>query len=177
VGFGFVSVLIGLRYHFNMRVSVRFHFFTSRCSAAGSNGGCSFSSLFPNCHRPQLPQQRHTTTEPQQFDNHLYGLTSRLPATSYQPPSLLTAVSILSRQVKLCYDRRSVGQCLDVRHPTGANDQILITVGQLEVCQCGTPSMTRRRVCTLQLLLGLVSTVILASESRRTHDYISLSQI
>jgi hypothetical protein len=40
-----------------------------------------------------------------------------------------------------------------------------------------TSSLTRWWVCRLQLLLVLVSTVILWSESRRTHGHILLSQI
>jgi hypothetical protein len=40
-----------------------------------------------------------------------------------------------------------------------------------------TSSLTRRFVCHLQLLLALDSAFILGSESRRTHDHISLSQI
>jgi hypothetical protein len=41
----------------------------------------------------------------------------------------------------------------------------------------GALSMTRRRVCDLQLLLALASSVILGSESRGARDYILLSQI
>jgi hypothetical protein len=48
---------------------------------------------------------------------------------------------------------------------------------QLRVCWCGTLSLTRWRVCRLQLLLGLASAVILWSESRGTRDHILLSQI
>jgi hypothetical protein len=40
-----------------------------------------------------------------------------------------------------------------------------------------TSSLTRGRVCRLQLPLILACAVILRSESRRTHDYILLSQI
>jgi hypothetical protein len=40
-----------------------------------------------------------------------------------------------------------------------------------------TPSLTRRRVCRLQLLLGLASAVILGSAYRWSHDHILLSQI
>jgi hypothetical protein len=40
-----------------------------------------------------------------------------------------------------------------------------------------TSSLTRRRVCRLQLLLALASAFILRSESRGTHDHILLSQI
>jgi hypothetical protein len=67
--------------------------------------------------------------------------------------------------------------CLGIKHPSGSYDQILIIVWQLRVCWFGTPSLTRARVCRLQLLLALTSTVILASESRGTHDHILLSQI
>jgi hypothetical protein len=41
----------------------------------------------------------------------------------------------------------------------------------------GTLSVTRGRVCRLQLVLVLASAVILGSESRGTCDYILLSQI
>jgi hypothetical protein len=40
-----------------------------------------------------------------------------------------------------------------------------------------TYSLTRGRVCSLQLLLALASAVILGSKSRGTHDHILLSQI
>jgi hypothetical protein len=50
-------------------------------------------------------------------------------------------------------------------------------VGQLLGSWCGVPSLTRRRVCSLHLLLGLASTVILGSESRGTQDHILLCQV
>jgi hypothetical protein len=65
--------------------------------------------------------------------------------------------------------------CLGIKHPFGAYDQIFITVRQLRVCRYGALSLTRGRVCRLQLLLALASAVILGSESRGTH--ILLSQI
>jgi hypothetical protein len=43
--------------------------------------------------------------------------------------------------------------CLGISHPSGAYDHIFIAVGQLRVCWCGTFSLTRGRVCRLQLLL------------------------
>jgi hypothetical protein len=55
-------------------------------------------------------------------------------------------------------------------------DQILITVRQLQICWCGALSLTRERVCCLQLLLVLASALILGPESRGTRDYILLSQ-
>jgi hypothetical protein len=67
--------------------------------------------------------------------------------------------------------------CLGVKHPSGAYDQIFITVRQLRVCWCGALSLTRERVCRLQLLLVLASTFILGSESRGTPDHILPSQI
>jgi hypothetical protein len=67
--------------------------------------------------------------------------------------------------------------CLAVKHPSGAQDQIFVTVRQLCFCSCGAPCLTRVRVCRLQLLLALASTVILGSESRGTHGHILLSQI
>jgi hypothetical protein len=48
---------------------------------------------------------------------------------------------------------------------------------KVAVCWFGAPSLTRGRVCRLQLLLALASAVIFGSESRRTHGHILLSQI
>jgi hypothetical protein len=42
---------------------------------------------------------------------------------------------------------------------------------------CGTPSLTRRRACSLQLLLDFSSLIILGSEFSGTSDHILLSQI
>jgi hypothetical protein len=67
--------------------------------------------------------------------------------------------------------------CVGIKHPFGAYDQILIIVWQLRVCWFGAPSLTRGRVCRLQLLLALASSVIFGSESRRTRGHILLSLI
>jgi hypothetical protein len=53
----------------------------------------------------------------------------------------------------------------------------LITVRQFRVCWCGALSLTRGRVCRLQLLLALARAVPLGSESCGTRDHILLSQI
>jgi hypothetical protein len=67
--------------------------------------------------------------------------------------------------------------CLGTKHPSGAYNQIFITVRQLRACWCGALSLTRGRVCRLQLLVGLASAVIFRYESRGTRDQILLSQI
>jgi hypothetical protein len=64
--------------------------------------------------------------------------------------------------------------CLWIKLPS--YDQIFITVRQLLVW-CGALSVTRGRVCRLQLLLALASAVIFGSDSRGTRDHILLSQI
>jgi hypothetical protein len=50
--------------------------------------------------------------------------------------------------------------CLGVKPHLGPQDQIFITARQLRVSSCGAPSLTRERVCRLQLLLALASAVI-----------------
>jgi hypothetical protein len=67
--------------------------------------------------------------------------------------------------------------CLEIKHPSGAYDQILITVRHLRVCWCGAFSLMRGRICRLQLLLDLASSGIVGSESLGTRDHILLSQI
>jgi hypothetical protein len=66
---------------------------------------------------------------------------------------------------------------LGIKPPSGAYDQISITLTQLRVCWCGVSSLTRGRVCHLQFLLVLASAVIFGSESRRTRDHILLSPV
>jgi hypothetical protein len=66
---------------------------------------------------------------------------------------------------------------IGIKHPSGAYDQIFITVGLLRICWCGALSLTRGRVCRLQLLLAVASAVILGSESLGTRGRILLSQI
>jgi hypothetical protein len=67
--------------------------------------------------------------------------------------------------------------CLGIKHPSGAYDQIFITVRQLRVCWRGAPSLMRGRVCRLQLMLFLASAVILGFESCGTRDHMLLPQI
>jgi hypothetical protein len=67
--------------------------------------------------------------------------------------------------------------CLGIKHPSGAYDQIFISVRHLRVCWFGALSLTRGRVCRLELLLVFASAVILGSVSLRSRDRILLSQI
>jgi hypothetical protein len=66
---------------------------------------------------------------------------------------------------------------LGIKHPSGAYDDILLTVRQLRACWYGALSLTRGRVRHLQFLLALASAVIFGSESVETCDHILLSQI
>jgi hypothetical protein len=65
-------------------------------------------------------------------------------------------------QSHIATDGQSVSKTWCVA-PCGAHDQIFITVWQLRCCYCGTPSLTRGRVCILYMLLVLASAVFLAS--------------
>jgi hypothetical protein len=67
--------------------------------------------------------------------------------------------------------------CLSFKHPSGAYDQIFITVRQLRVCWYGALSLTTEYACRLKLLLVLPSAVIFGSWSRGTRDHILLCQI
>jgi hypothetical protein len=67
--------------------------------------------------------------------------------------------------------------CLGTKHPFGAYNQMLIIVWQLRVFWFGVPSLTRGRVCRLQLLLVLASAVIFGFEARRTRGHILLSRL
>jgi hypothetical protein len=61
-----------------------------------------------------------------------------------------------------------------VTNPSGAQVHIFITIRQLWIFLCRTSSLTRGRVCRLQLLLAFTSAVILVSEFHGTHDNIIL---
>jgi hypothetical protein len=67
--------------------------------------------------------------------------------------------------------------CLGIKHPSGAYDQIFITVRRLRIYWCGAFSLTRGRVCLLQLMLALARVVIFGFESSGTRDHILLSHV
>jgi hypothetical protein len=101
-----------------------------------------------------------------------------LPASGCLTTNVSLLVSTLKVKVKVVLRPKiSRPVCLCVKHPSEVQGQIFITVRQLRMCWCGAPSLRRGRICRLQLLLVLASTVILGSDSCRTHDHILLSQL
>jgi hypothetical protein len=70
---------------------------------------------------------------------------------------------------------------LSIRHPSGTGDQFFflqeIFFRQLRICYFVTPSLMRRRVCNLLLLLVLASSSPLGFESLGTQDHSLLSQL
>jgi hypothetical protein len=89
----------------------------------------------------------------------------------------LASNSKLKWQSKLCYDRRAVGQSVWVSSTHLRLTTSFYYCQTVWVCWCGALSLTRERVCRLQLLLVLARAVILASESRGTRNHILHSQI
>jgi hypothetical protein len=54
---------------------------------------------------------------------------------------------------------------LGIKHPSEAQDEIIITVRKFRICWCKALSLKRGWVCHLQLLLVFARAVILGSES------------
>jgi hypothetical protein len=75
---------------------------------------------------------------------------------------------------KLYYERQTVGQSVLVSSHFWGPRQIFVAVRQLRVCWYGAPSLTRRQVRRLQLLLTLASEVILGSKFPRFKNIVAL---
>jgi hypothetical protein len=67
--------------------------------------------------------------------------------------------------------------CLGINTHLGLTTRFLVLSDSCGFADVGAFSLTRGRVCRLQLLLDLASAVILGLESRGTLDHILLSQI
>jgi hypothetical protein len=91
-------------------------------------------------------------------------ITVSTRALHWSLPWARSLISIIASKSKseFCYDRRSVGQSVLVSGPHLGP----VTVSRLQVYWRGALSLTRGRVCRLQLLLGFASAVIHGSESR-----------
>jgi hypothetical protein len=97
------------------------------------------------------------------------------PGTSELNENSLTSKS--KSKSKLSYDRRSVGQSLLASSThLGLTTRFILLSDSCGFVDVGR-SLTRERVCRLQLPLILASAVILGSESGGTRDHILLSQI
>jgi hypothetical protein len=79
-------------------------------------------------------------------------------------------------QSHIATDGHSVSQSW-CRAPSGAHDQIFISVWQLRSCFYGAPFLTRGLVCHLYMPLALANAVFLGSRSLGIRDQILLSQI
>jgi hypothetical protein len=120
--------------------------FRSRCLVAASNSGLAPSFEFPNCPKPRLSPSHCNSS--QQLNTRAHMTKSNL-----------------------CYYRRSFAQCLLVSgHHLGSVNNFSfsfmeIFFGPLRFLSYGASSLTRGRVCIVQLLLDSASAIFLESES------------
>jgi hypothetical protein len=100
----------------------------------------------------------------------------RVTVEVFDPASTQDFQSLESQsQSYIATDGRSITKSW-CRVPSGAHDQIFITVWQLRSCFCGAPSLMRGWVCLLYMLLVLASAVFIRPDSLGSCNHISLSQ-
>jgi hypothetical protein len=127
------------------------------------------------------PRQRSLSRVRVPWDSRPYFTVSvlRLPFSSpstSQSQSYITTDGQSQSQSYVTTDGQSASLSWNKAHNWGLRPDLdyYLTVA---VCSFGAPSLTRGRVCRLQLLLALARAVIFGSEPRRTRGHILLSQI
>jgi hypothetical protein len=93
-----------------------------------------------------------------------------------QSPYLWPSYSIAQSQCSVTTNGHS-GNVSWRQHPSGGHEHVLISVRQVRLSWCGTPSLKGGRLCMFHLLLGVISAVFLVFEFLRNLHHIFLSQI
>jgi hypothetical protein len=83
------------------------------------------------------------------YADSLYCFRVQRPLSSLAGDSLKITIYIKSTQSHVTTDGQLASQSWRQDLP-GAQDQIFVTVKQLQFCRCEAPSVTRGRVCHLQ---------------------------
>jgi hypothetical protein len=122
--------------------------------------------------------QSHCTIAHVMSSNHTHFHTTNFSWLSLKTLWLLLKLLICSKS-KSHYDWRSVSQSvsLGVEPHLRLMARYSLLFDSYGLVVCGTPSLTRGRVCLMYMLLALASAVFLVFECLGTLDYILLSQI
>jgi hypothetical protein len=120
-------------------------FSNSHSLATACNGGDSSASSAQVLlsQPPVMNSCQLSTLAPSLLSLHCRAQMNRQPSTELVRVRVRVRVRVMLRPTI----SRLV--CLGIKHPSGAYDQIFITVRHLRVCWCGALSLTRGRVCRL----------------------------